>query len=120
MLLTNALSPHTTQLLLTLIAIPAGILQPPLYHPDYPESLNYGGIGVVIGHEVTHGFDDKGRQFDPHGNLKQWWNPSSLRNFHNKSNCMENQYNKYFVDEIQMKVMNHPAAADGSIILHSA
>lgn len=85
-------------------AIPAGILQPPLYHPEYPESLNYGGIGVVIGHEVTHGFDDKGRQFDPNGNLKQWWNPSSLRNFHNKSNCMTNQYNQYYMDEIQMKV----------------
>lgn len=51
------------------IMFPAGILQPPFYHRYFPKSLNYGGIGVVIGHEITHGFDDKGRLFDKYGNL---------------------------------------------------
>lgn len=53
------------------IMFPAGILQPPLYHRYFPKSLNYGGIGVVIGHEITHGFDDKGRLFDKYGNLNR-------------------------------------------------
>ena len=86
------------------IAFPAGILQPPLYHPGYPSSLNYGGIGVVIGHEVTHGFDDKGRQFDAHGNLKQWWRQEALDAFHNKSECMVDQYSSYVVPEVGLRV----------------
>ena len=61
------------------IVFPAGILQPLFYSSQFPKSLNYGGIGVVIGHEITHGFDDKGRQFDKDGNLKQWWNNATVQ-----------------------------------------
>lgn len=63
------------------ICFPAGILQPPFYSPDYDDSLNYGAIGVVIGHEMTHGFDDQGRQFDKNGNLKDWWKESDSEAF---------------------------------------
>ncbi|EEC19985.1 neprilysin, putative, partial [Ixodes scapularis] len=83
---------------------PAGVLQPPLYHRNYPRSVNYGGIGVVIGHEITHGFDDKGRQFDQHGNLKQWWKPEALNLFHSKAQCMVSQYSKYVLPEVNMPV----------------
>ncbi|XP_054714705.1 neprilysin-4-like isoform X2 [Uloborus diversus] len=86
------------------ITFPAGILQPPLYHQNYIRSLNYGGIGVVIGHEITHGFDDKGRQFDHHGNLKQWWNTQSLQRFQSKADCMINQYGDYIMTDIDMKI----------------
>ncbi|CAN7986986.1 unnamed protein product, partial [Ixodes hexagonus] len=86
------------------ISFPAGVLQPPLYHRNYPRSVNYGGIGVVIGHEITHGFDDKGRQFDQHGNLKQWWKPEALDLFHAKAQCMVNQYSKYVLPEVNMPV----------------
>ncbi|KAH6933640.1 hypothetical protein HPB50_017253 [Hyalomma asiaticum] len=86
------------------ISFPAGVLQPPLYHQHYPKSVNYGGIGVVIGHEITHGFDDKGRQFDQHGNLKQWWKPEALKLFHSKAQCMIDQYSRYVLPEVNMAV----------------
>ena len=68
--------------------LPAGILQPPFYHPMFPRALNYGGIGVVIGHEITHGFDDQGRQFDLLGNLQPWWSDDSVSNFHDRTQCI--------------------------------
>lgn len=67
---------------------PAGILQPPFYHPAYPRALNYGGIGAVIGHEISHGFDDGGRQFDKEGNLKQWWSKKDVMAFYARATCM--------------------------------
>jgi len=82
------------------IMFPAGILQPPFYHKHFPKSLNYGGIGVVIGHEIIHGFDDKGRQFDHAGNINQWWDHESSERFHNKAQCIIDQYNGYLVDEV--------------------
>lgn len=82
------------------ILFPAGILQPPFYHEHYPKSLNYGGIGVVIGHELTHGFDDKGRQFDLDGNLKQWWHAESIERFHRKAQCIIDQYGRYKLPEL--------------------
>jgi membrane metallo-endopeptidase-like protein 1 len=82
------------------ITFPAGILQKPFYSPTYLNSLNYGGIGVVIGHEITHGFDDQGRQYDADGNLRDWWQKSDLDSFVNKSQCIVDQFSNFYVKEI--------------------
>ncbi|ROT81033.1 Membrane metallo-endopeptidase-like 1 [Penaeus vannamei] len=82
------------------IVFPAGILQPLFYSQHLPKSLNYGGIGVVIGHEMTHGFDDKGRQFDKDGNLKQWWNNRTIQAFRSRAQCIIDQYSGYKVDQV--------------------
>ncbi|KAK4327891.1 hypothetical protein Pmani_001641 [Petrolisthes manimaculis] len=87
-----------------MIVFPAGILQPPFYHPAFPRSLNYGGIGVVIGHEITHGFDDRGRQFDKNGNLQQWWKAEDVSKFYQRASCMLDQYGEYKVDEVGLKI----------------
>uniref|UniRef100_A0A336MB19 CSON012957 protein n=1 Tax=Culicoides sonorensis TaxID=179676 RepID=A0A336MB19_CULSO len=86
------------------IMFPAGILQPPFYHRYFPKSLNYGGIGVVIGHELTHGFDDKGRLFDREGNLHRWWSEDAIKEFHNRAQCLINQYGNYTVQEVGIAV----------------
>jgi len=86
------------------IVFPAGILQPLFYSQHFPKSLNYGGIGVVIGHEITHGFDDKGRQFDKHGNLKQWWNNRTIAAFRKEAQCIIDQYSNYTLDEINLGI----------------
>ncbi|CAH1774945.1 unnamed protein product [Owenia fusiformis] len=86
------------------IMFPAGILQPMFYSKNYPKSLNYGGIGVVIGHEITHGFDDKGRQYDKNGNLQQWWKNETIRAFRERAKCMIDQYNEYKLDQIGMNI----------------
>ncbi|XP_060075613.1 neprilysin-like [Ylistrum balloti] len=88
------------------IMFPAGILQPPYYHKDQPRSLNYGGIGSLIGHELTHGFDDRGRQYDKLGNLNQWWNDDVIDNFINTSDCFIQQYDKYSYPEAGGKYMD--------------
>lgn len=86
------------------IMFPAGILQPPFYQRHFPRSLNYGGIGVVIGHEITHGFDDKGRLFDKEGNLQRWWRQQAIQEFHDRAQCLIDQYNTYIVPEVNMQV----------------
>jgi len=86
------------------IVFPAGILQPLFYSQHFPKSLNYGGIGVVIGHEITHGFDDKGRQFDKQGNLKQWWNNRTIAEFRTAAQCIVDQYSNYTLDEINLSI----------------
>ncbi|KAK6627271.1 hypothetical protein RUM44_009748 [Polyplax serrata] len=86
------------------IMFPAGILQPPFYHRYFPRSLNYGGIGVVIGHEITHGFDDKGRLFDQDGNLHKWWKEPAIEAFHERAQCLIDQYSKYTVTEVGMQI----------------
>ncbi|KAF2902180.1 hypothetical protein ILUMI_04005 [Ignelater luminosus] len=86
------------------IMFPAGILQPPFYQKHFPRALNYGGIGVVIGHEITHGFDDKGRLFDKEGNLHRWWKDNAVEAFHNKAQCLIDQYNKYIVSEVNVQI----------------
>ncbi|CAH0723238.1 unnamed protein product, partial [Brenthis ino] len=86
------------------IMFPAGILQPPFYHRHFPRSLNFGGIGVVIGHEITHGFDDKGRLFDCEGNLHRWWSDSAIEAFHHRAQCLIDQYGQYVVPEVNMKL----------------
>lgn len=82
------------------IMFPAGILQPPFYSKGYPKSLNYGGIGMVIGHEITHGFDDRGRQYDKDGNLKQWWDDQVIEKFKEQAQCMIDQYGNYTIDPV--------------------
>ena len=67
-------------------------------------SMNYGGIAMVIGHEVTHGFDDRGRQFDKNGNLQQWWTHDIIDEFKHRAQCMIEQYSRYRVPEVNMTV----------------
>ncbi|XP_044753111.1 neprilysin-1 isoform X2 [Coccinella septempunctata] len=86
------------------IVFPAGILQPLFYSQHFPKSLNYGGIGVVIGHEITHGFDDKGRQFDKDGNMMQWWNNATIKAFRERTQCIIDQYSRYKIDEVGMYI----------------
>ena len=80
------------------IVFPAGILQPPFYDPNRDEAMNYGGVGAVIGHEMTHGFDDEGAKFDAQGNLKNWWTPEDLKNFKARGDCIEKQFDSFEVE----------------------
>lgn len=79
------------------IVFPAGILQFPFYDPNADDACNYGGIGAVIGHEMTHGFDDQGRQYDLNGNLSGWWNDADNKNFGVKADQVMQQYNAFTV-----------------------
>ncbi|HEX8351352.1 MAG TPA: M13 family metallopeptidase [Pyrinomonadaceae bacterium] len=80
------------------IVFPAGILQPPFFNPEADDAINYGSIGAVIGHEITHGFDDQGAKFDLQGNLKDWWTPADLKNFQARGECVVNQFSAYEVE----------------------
>ncbi|GCC30712.1 endothelin-converting enzyme 1-like isoform X1 [Chiloscyllium punctatum] len=84
------------------IVFPAGILQAPFYTRDYPKALNFGGIGVVMGHELTHAFDDQGREYDKDGNLRSWWKNSSVEAFKQQTECMIEQYNNFTVNSEQV------------------
>ncbi len=79
------------------IVFPAGILQPPYFNPAADDALNYGAIGIVIGHEMTHGFDDQGAQFDKEGNLKNWWSHDDNVKFVSKTKLVEAQYDRFVV-----------------------
>jgi len=80
------------------IVFPAGILQPPFYDPKADDAFNYGGIGAVIGHEMTHGFDDQGARFDANGNLVMWWTPDDYKKFTDRTNCVVQQFDSYEVE----------------------
>ena len=85
------------------INFPAGVLQPPLYDPKEDDAPNYGNTGATIGHELTHAFDDEGRQFDAKGNLRDWWTPADAKGFEDRINCDRDQYAKYvIVDDIHI------------------
>jgi endothelin-converting enzyme/putative endopeptidase len=85
------------------INFPAGVLQPPLYDPKMDDAPNYGNTGATIGHELTHAFDDEGRQFDAKGNLKDWWTPEDAKAFEERANCVRDQYANYtVVDDIKI------------------
>jgi endothelin-converting enzyme/putative endopeptidase len=103
------------------INFPAGVLQPPLYDPKLDDAPNYGNTGGTIGHELTHGFDDEGRQFDAKGNLKDWWTKEDAENFTNRAQCIVDQYANYtVVDEIKInsKLTEGEDVADlGGLIL---
>lgn len=79
------------------IVFPAGILQRPFYDQSYPKSLNYGAMGVIMGHELSHAFDDQGREYDQYGNLHKWWNNETIDKFNEKTNCIVAQYSQYNV-----------------------
>lgn len=79
------------------INFPAGILQPPFYDPSWDDAMNYGGIGAVIGHEMTHGFDDRGRQFDANGNLRDWWTPSDAERYRRRADLVAAQFDGFTV-----------------------
>ena len=79
------------------IVFPAGILQPPFFDVDADDASNYGGMGAVIGHEMTHGFDDQGRKFDAQGNLHDWWTPEDEKNFNERAQCVKKQFESYTV-----------------------
>ncbi|CAF1395223.1 unnamed protein product, partial [Rotaria sordida] len=86
------------------ITFPAGFLQPPFFHKDAPKYLNYGGVGVVIGHEIIHGFDDLGRHFDKEGNKISWWSNETINTFNKHKQCIIEQYNNYVMAQINVEI----------------
>ncbi len=86
------------------MVFPAGILQEPFYGKMQTPALNFGAIGMVVGHELTHGFDDEGRQFDAEGNLRDWWSPAVSTEFDNRAACVEHQFDAYVpIDDMHIK-----------------
>lgn len=86
------------------IVFPAGILQPPFFNQDATDAVNFGSMGMVVGHELTHGFDDQGRQFDLEGNLKDWWSEASGKQFVERVSCVKKQFDGYTaVDDLKLK-----------------
>ena len=85
------------------IVFPAGILQPPFFDRNMDDAVNFGGIGLVIGHELTHGFDDQGRKFDPKGNLTDWWTPTDATEFEKRASCVADEYSSFVaVDDLHL------------------
>jgi putative endopeptidase len=103
------------------INFPAGVLQPPLYDPKMDDAPNYGNTGGTIGHELTHGFDDQGRQFDAQGNLKDWWTPDDGKAFEERAACISDQYAQYvIVDDIKINsklTLGEDVADVGGLVL---
>jgi putative endopeptidase len=99
----------------------AGILQPPFFDPSAPPAFNYGAVGAVIGHEITHGFDDEGSQFDGHGNLVNWWTKEDNEKFQVGVDCIASQFSGYTVDgefHIKGKLVAGESIADlGGVLL---
>lgn len=85
--------------LLNEIVFPAGILQPPAFNMNAVDAINYGAIGVVIGHEISHGFDDYGAKYDAEGKLKNWWTDSDLKQFQERGACVADQFDHYYIEE---------------------
>jgi putative endopeptidase len=84
------------------INFPAGVMQPPFFDASQPDALNYGHIGLFMGHEITHGFDDEGRQFDGHGNLEDWWTKEDGEKFTQKAQCIVDEYSKFSVGDTKI------------------
>src|SRR5260221_841696 len=84
-------------------ALPAGIRQPTFYDNQADDAMNFGGIGAVIGHELTHGFDDQGSQFDADGNLRNWWTANDKKQFEERTSCIKDQYANFVaVDDLKL------------------
>jgi endothelin-converting enzyme/putative endopeptidase len=86
------------------IVFPAGILQPPAFSANYVDAVNYGAIGVVIGHEISHGFDDQGAQYDASGKLSNWWLPEDKKKFDAKTACVVRQFDGYTIDDGEIHI----------------
>lgn len=85
------------------IVFPAGILQPPFFDKTMDDAVNFGGIGVVIGHELTHGFDDQGRKYDPQGNLRDWWTAEDGQEFEKRASCVADEYSSFVaIDDLKL------------------
>ncbi|WNG18954.1 M13 family metallopeptidase [Cystobacter fuscus] len=85
------------------IVFPAGILQPPFFDREATVPVNFGAMGMVVGHEITHGFDDEGRQYDAEGNLRDWWTPASDKAFRERVACVKEQYDNYTaIDDVKL------------------
>jgi putative endopeptidase len=85
------------------VVFPAGILQPPFFDKTIDDAVNFGAIGSVIGHELTHGFDDQGRKFDPHGNLRDWWTEQDGKEFEKRASCIADEYSGFTaVDDLKL------------------
>jgi putative endopeptidase len=85
------------------IVFPAGILEPPFFDKSMDDGVNFGGIGLVIGHELTHGFDDQGRKFDPEGNLRDWWTAEDGKEFEKRASCVADEYSGFTaVDDLKL------------------
>jgi putative endopeptidase len=101
------------------ITFPAGILQPPFYDNKADDAMNFGGIGAVIGHELTHGFDDQGSQFDAEGNLRDWWTASDKKQFEERAGCIKDQYGSFVaVDDLKLNgklTLGENAADNGGL-----
>ena len=96
------------------ITFPAGILQPPFFQEYQTTAMNYGGIGVVIGHEITHGFDDQGSKFDGDGNFNNWWQDADLANFNDRVQCIKDEYSGFFFEEAQMNLNGDLTAGENT------
>jgi endothelin-converting enzyme/putative endopeptidase len=103
------------------INFPAGVLQPPLFDPKMDDAPNYGDTGGTIGHELTHGFDDQGRQFDAQGNLRDWWTEADAQEFNKRAACISDQYSSYtVVDDVKINAkltLGEDVADLGGLIL---
>src|SRR5271169_2631717 len=85
------------------IVFPAGILEPPFFDKSMDDAVNFGGIGLVIGHELTHGFDDQGRKYDPQGNLRDWWTEQDGKEFEKRVSCVADEYSNFVaVDNMKL------------------
>ncbi|QHN04841.1 M13 family metallopeptidase [Granulicella sp. WH15] len=103
------------------INFPAGILQPSFYDPKVDDAVNYGHIGAIIGHELTHGFDDEGKKFDGHGNLADWWTPEDTKQFEAKTGCLADEYSSFTaVDDVHVNgrlTLGENTADNGGLVL---
>ena len=103
------------------INFPAGILQPPFYNAKADDAVNYGAIGVVVGHELTHGFDDEGRRYDGEGNLRDWWTAEDAKKFTERAECVVSEYGTFSpVDGVNLNgklTLGENAADNGGIHL---
>ena len=96
---------------MNVIVFPAAILQPPFFDPDAEDAANYGGIGAVIGHEIGHGFDDQGSQYDGDGKLNDWWTPTDKTNFEQRTKALIEQYNAFVPKQLEEKYADEPDRA---------